>query len=62
METRGITRVVFLDHDESWYEGFYTVKLDTMTFSSSYCGVTTVHGLNDLPTNDEYLEFFSEDL
>ena len=51
---------VSVDLDETWCEYIYTIDFDTGNFSVSYPGVGPTWPLDNLPTENEFLERFGE--
>ena len=51
---------VSVDLDETWCEYIYIIDFDTGNFSVSYPGVGPTWPLDNLPTENEFLERFGE--
>lgn len=51
---------VSVDLDETWCEYIYTIDFDTGNFSVSCPGVGPTWPLDNLPTENEFLERFGE--
>ena len=51
---------VSVDLDETWCEYIYTIDFDTGNFSVSYSGIGPTWPLDNLPTENEFLERFGE--
>lgn len=56
----GHVPVVNLDLDKSWGEGFPTVNFDEGTFTFEYHGESNTWSLDALPTDEEFLDSYSD--
>lgn len=60
IEEGKVTTGVQFDTGE-WCEGFYTINLKERTFVGHYHGTDVAYSLDDLPTDEEFLEDFNRD-
>lgn len=60
IEDGSVKFVVHIDDEEAanWCEGFYTIDFKNKTFTTEYYDTKVTFELNNLPTAQEYLEFF----
>lgn len=61
IEDGSVKFVAHIDDEEAkkWCEGFYTIDFKNNTFTTEYYDTKVTFELNNLPTEEEYLEFFN---